>query len=199
MYSATAAGTKSSIGSPAATRRRISVLLTSIAGISISCGCVSAGHSDASAARSGSGWPARWTTSGVASAKDLAWLFPARHVAQGVGADQEEQLGVWQLVVNLPQRVDGVALARRGRFPACRRATTGLVARLPRPQHFDPLGVGGVRAACLSGWTAVGVNQTSSSAACSLARAGQRQVAVVHGIETAAENAETHGSRGLGS
>ena len=38
MYAATLAGTRSAIGSPAATRRRISVLLTAIAGISTSCG-----------------------------------------------------------------------------------------------------------------------------------------------------------------
>ena len=60
-------------------------------------------------------------------------------------------------------------------------------------QHFEPLGVGGVRALLLERLDGGRREPDFVERGLLLARVGEREVAVVHGIEAAAENAETHG------
>ena len=210
MYSARRAARICSIGSPAAMRRRISELLTSMAGISISRGCLFAAHSGCKSRKIRFGLAGAAHDQRRGQAKDLGRLLPVRHVAHGVGADQEEEFGLGQFVVNLPQRVDRVAEAaavdfERADAPVDSGSRTTRLAELGfdrQVEHFDALGVGGVRAAVLERLDGRRREPDFIERSLLVARTGERQVAVVHGIEAAAENAETHGelgARGLGA
>src|SRR5437762_2410699 len=122
--------------------------------------------------------------------KDFFWLLPLWHVAEGVGADHEEQFRIRQLGANLAQRIYGVAEAAALDFE-CADAP-GLFAFNRQVQHFEPLLACGVGAGVLKGLNGRRREPDFIERGLTLAAPGEFQVAVVDGIEAAAEDAEPH-------
>ncbi len=186
MYSATASGTQYRIDRPSRTRRRIAVAEISTAGTSIVAATRGLG---------GTGVPDRANTTIRASPGSSAASVPGLQLGRGIGPEQQGPGDGGLLRPEGDERLDGVGWPLPAEFRPLHREPRRRPDR--QIQHGGPgRGRGGV-AADLEGLLAGGDEPKLVEAKRLDGDLGHDQMAVMDGIERAAEEADgAHGGRG---